>query len=557
LRKILGASIGSCVHVAGIMNFLNIARSLGFETKFSGQAIDIAGLKVQIEKYDPEIIAVSYRLSPESAAGLFSDLNDFIVKVFKQKTFILGTTKPVADVLMKTGTIRVFDRVFTGGEPADDVENYLTGKKLQLSGIKIPPQTLTERISFKKPWPLLRHHFGRPSLEETIKGIKKISKSGLIEIVSIGPDQNAQEFFFKPEKMNRLQDGAGGVPVRSTQDFRKLYAASRCGNYPLMRCYSGTNEVLKFARVLLETINNAWCAVPLCWYNEIDARSERKLEDSIKENQQVMKWHAQRGIPVEVNESHQWSLRYATDAIAVATAYLAAYNAKKMGVKTYVSQYMFNTPPETSFAMDLAKMLAKIELVESLHDDNFYSIRESRTGLFSMPANLNKGKGQLGSSTLLQMQIEPSIVHVVAYCESSYAAKPDDIIQSSEIVLKAIENYLNGCPDMKADSTVQGRKKVLIDDAMQIIRKIKSIDIKNQFEDPLTAPEIIGAAVRTGIMDAPQLAGASGACGKLKTLFINGANMPVDDCGGVITEEERLSSLLITLCAPGKKILFL
>jgi hypothetical protein len=543
LRIILGAAIGSCVHVAGIMGFLNIARTCGFETKFSGSAVDIAGLKVYIEKYDPEIIAVSYRLSPESAAGLFNDLNDNVVKVFKQKTFILGTTKPVADVLLEAGILKIFDKVFTGGEPPEDVENYLTGKKLQLSGIKIPPQTLTERIGFKKPWPILRHHFGRPTIEETIKGIKKIAKSGLIDVVSIGPDQNAQEFFFKPEKMNHLQDGAGGVPVRSAQDLIKLYIASRSGNYPLMRCYSGTNDILKFARVLLETINNAWCAVPLCWYNEIDARSERKLEDAIKENQQVMKWHAVEGIPVEVNESHQWSLRYTTDAIAVATAYLAAYNAKKMGVKTYVSQYMFNTPRETSFTMDLAKMLAKIELIESLHDDNFYSIREARTGLFSMPANLNKGKGQLGSSTLLQMQIDPSIVHVVAYCESSHAAKPDDITQSSEIVMKTIENYLNGCPDMKSDSAVRARKKVLIDDAMRIIRKIKSLDRSSRFEDPLTAPPVIGAAVRCGILDAPQLEGASGACGKLKTLFINGANMPVDECGRIITEAERLKSL--------------
>jgi len=214
-----------------------------------------------------------------------------------------------------------------------------------------------------------------------------------------------------------------------------------------------------------------------------------------------------------------------------------------MGVNVYVSQYMFNTPRETSFTMDLAKMLAKIELIESLHDNSFVSIREARTGLFSMPANLNKGKGQLGSSTILQMQIEPSIVHVVAYCESSYAAKPDDIIQSSDIVLKAIENYLNGCPDMKADIAVQNRKKVLIEDAMQIIRKIKSLDTDNKFADPLTAPEIIGASIRYGILDAPQLAGASGACGKLKTLFINGANMPVDGCGRAITEEERLKNL--------------
>ncbi len=543
MRKILGAAVGSCVHVAGIMSFLNIARSCGFETKFFGQAIDIAELKNQIEKYDPEIVALSYRLSPESALGLFNGFNDSVVKVFREKTFILGTTKPVADILSEAGILKLFDRVFTGGEPQEDVENYLTGKKLQLSGIKIPPQTLTKRISFKKPWPLLRHHFGRPTLEETIKGIKKISKSGLIDVVSIGPDQNAQEFFFKPEKMNRLQDGAGGVPVRGPEDFRKLYAASRCGNYPLMRCYSGTNDILKFAGILLETINNAWCAVPLCWYSEIDARSERKLEDAVRENQLVMKWHGQEGIPVEVNESHQWSLRYTTDAIAVAAAYLAAYNAKKMGVRTYVSQYMFNTPRETSFTMDLAKMLAKIELIESLHDDNFYSIRESRTGLFSMPANLNKGKGQLGSSTLLQMQIEPSIVHVVAYCESSYAAKPDDITQSSEIVIKAIENYLNGCPDMKADSNVRDRKKALINDAMLIIGKIKSLDKGCRFEDPLTEPEIIGAAVRCGILDAPQLAGASGACGKLKTMFVNGANVPVDDCGNTLTEYERLRSL--------------
>ena len=195
MRKILGAAIGSCVHVAGIMSFLNIAHTCGFEIKFSGQAVDIAGLKIEIEKYDPEIIAVSYRLSPESAAGLFTDLDNLIVKVFKDKTFILGTTKPVADILSEAGILKVFDRVFTGGEPPEDVENYLTGKKLQLSGIKIPPQTLTERINFKKPWPLLRHHFGRPTLEETIKGIKKISKSGLIDVISIGPDQNAQEFF--------------------------------------------------------------------------------------------------------------------------------------------------------------------------------------------------------------------------------------------------------------------------------------------------------------------------------------------------------------------------
>ena len=44
-----------------------------------------------------------------------------------------------------------------------------------------------------------------------------------------------------------------------------------------------------------------------------------------------MKWHGDRNIPVEVNGSHHWSLRDAHDAIGVATAFLAAYNAKRWG----------------------------------------------------------------------------------------------------------------------------------------------------------------------------------------------------------------------------------
>ncbi|HEY5500520.1 MAG TPA: hypothetical protein VIK09_00895, partial [Candidatus Humimicrobiaceae bacterium] len=290
-------------------------------------------------------------------------------------------------------------------------------------------------------------------------------------------------------------------------------------------------------------INNAWCAVPLCWYNELDNRSNRTLEESIYENQSVMAWHAQRDIPVEVNESHHWSLRYSSDSIAVAAAYLAAYNAKKMGVKNYVSQYMFNTPPETSFTMDLAKMLAKIHLIESLHDDKFISWRETRTGLYSMSGDFNKNKGQLASSTLLQMQIKPAIIHVVAYCESEYAAKPQDIIESSLMVSKVIENCLSGCPDMKPDSGVLKRMQELTDDALLIINRIKLLDYENKFEDPLTSPEIIGMAIRTGILDAPHLKGVKAAFGKSHTRFFNGANFAVDKNNVILSEESRLESL--------------
>ncbi|MDZ7837279.1 MAG: hypothetical protein U5N58_04605 [Actinomycetota bacterium] len=57
---------------------------------------------------------------------------------------------------------------------------------------------------------------------------------------------------------------------------------------------------VRMAQVLKDTINNAWCAVPLCWYSELDNRSHRKLQQAIEENQKVMAWHGQRDIPVEV-----------------------------------------------------------------------------------------------------------------------------------------------------------------------------------------------------------------------------------------------------------------
>jgi hypothetical protein len=482
-------------------------------------------------------------LSPESALPLFEELKEKLGGKLKEKKveLMLGCTKPVGEVGRKLG---IFDVIFTGEESIEDIESYLSKKKIS-TGSSIPPDNLLERLRYKKPFPLIRHHFGRPTLGETIEGIKKIASSGLLDVISIGPDQNTQEFFFHPEKMNRSQDGAGGVPLRSIDDFKSLYEASRTGNYPLMRCYSGTNDIIKLAEILQEAIKNAWCAVPLCWYNELDNRSERKLEESIAENQAVMKWHADRDIPVEVNESHHWSLRYSPDSVAVAAAFIAAYNAKRMGVKTYISQYMFNTPAETSFTMDLAKMLAKIELIESLHDENFTTLRQTRSGLYSYSTDFDKSRGQLASSVMLQMQVSPDIVHVVAYCEADHAAKPEDIIKSVKIASKVIDNCLYGCPDMKLDKKVRQRKEQLILDAGLIIEKIKMLDNKKEFEDPLVSPKIISKAIKKGILDAPHLCGVKAANGTIRTMFVDGMITVIDENGRPVTEKERLDRIKI------------
>ncbi|NQV17487.1 MAG: methionine synthase [Armatimonadetes bacterium] len=533
--KIIGGAIGKDIHIAGILNFFAMVKSLGWDTCYLGPANSISTLISNIKKINPDIIAISYRLSPETAEELLLQLKAAIEKAgFTNKKYIFGGTPSTAEIAEKTG---IFDKIFTGGESKEEIIKYLTGKDLKTT--RKFPDNLIDRIKWKRP--ILRHHFGLPSLEQTISGAKEIAEAGILDVISIGPDQDAQEYFFHPELQISERKGDGGVPIRTPEDLKRIYKASRCGNYPLVRCYSGTNDLIKMAEMYIETINNAWCAVPLMWYNVLDKRSKRLLKDSITENQKLMKWHAERGIPVEVNESHHWSLRRAPDVIAVAMAYIAACNARQMGVKNYVSQYMFNTPGETSPKMDLAKMLAKIELIEALHDDNFKSFRQVRSGLLSFPPDLDMARGQLVSSIYLAMNLDPDIVHVVGYCEGSYIAKPKDIIESCKMVQQIIRNYKMGVPDMSLDPDVQARKDKLKEEAFLLIDVIKSLEIS---KDPLTDPIILCKAVEIGLLDAPDLKGNKYAKGEVCTKMINGACYAINPkTKEPIYEKERVNCI--------------
>ena len=208
---------------------------------------------------------------------------------------------------------------------------------------------------------MIRHHFGLPTLEATCRGIEQIAEAQVLDVISLGIDQDAQENFFHPERQDPRRTGAGGVPVRTAEDYRALYAASRRGNYPLLRTYSGTDDFIRLAEMYIETINIAWCAIPLFWFNQMDGRGPWDLEGSIREHQQVMTWYGQHDIPVELNEPHHWGMRDAPDVVFVVAAYLSAYNARAFGVKDYIAQLMFNSPPGLSDAMDLAKMLAVLD----------------------------------------------------------------------------------------------------------------------------------------------------------------------------------------------------
>ncbi len=303
-------------------------------------------------------MAVGYRLTPENCRSLLRDLSARVAASGEgQRGWLFGGTEPCVAVARETG---LFQATFASGASRQAVVAFLRGEQAETGPGTPPPQTLVERIRWKAPYPLLRHHFGRPTVAETVAGVVEIAAAECLDVLSLGTDQNAQEHFFRPEAMDPGAHGAGGVPVRSETDLVMIHAHTRLGNYPLLRCYSGTRDTMQWAPMLARSINNAWCAIPLFWYTQLDGRSPRPLREAIPETQALMRWHAQHGIPVEMNESHHWSLRDAPDVVAVVAAYLAAYNARSAGVRDYVQQLMFNNPPNTSPAMDLGKMLAKL-----------------------------------------------------------------------------------------------------------------------------------------------------------------------------------------------------
>ena len=516
---VIGASLGNCVHVAGVVHFLNLAEDEGYETIFLGPAVSVGTVLENVEKHKPVMMGLSYRLTPENGVTIVRELIEKSAGLKHKPIWIFGGTAPVSE---KIRELNFFDVIFDGTDDIDDSITFLRTKKLpEKSGAELYATDLIGRLKQKSPYPLLRHHFGLPSFDETESGIAEIAESRVLDIISLGIDQNTQQFFFRPDDRIPQLDGAGGVPVYDSAGFEKLKAASGRGNYPLMRCYSGTADVIPLAEVLNETIGNAWCAVPLCWYNEIDGRGDRAIEDSIREAQGLMAFHGKLGIPVELNEPHHWGLRDAHDVISAAASYISAYNAKKYGVKDYISQYMFNIPNSMSFSMDLAKVLAQIELTESLADKNFRIYRQTRAGLPFLSGDSEVAKGQLAATTSLQMNVRPHIIHVVGYSEAIFAATPEVVIESCKIVRGVVRSCLNGNADATNDSRIKQRRDEIISEARYLLDFIKR-EYAAVSDDPLADADVLADCIKRGILDAPHIVKNEKFRGTLQTRVIDG-----------------------------------
>ena len=540
-KTVVACALGECVHVAGVMNFLRLAEQAGWHTVFLGPATPIEEAIRAAEENDADMLAVSYRLTPETGERLlaqFAESADHLRE--RGMRFAFGGTPPIAE---RAKALGFFQAVFDGSQTYEETLAFLKGEKFSQKTASDYPATLIERIHWKTPYPLLRHHFGLPNIPDTLAGIQKIADARILDIISLGIDQDAQENFFHPERQDARRTGAGGVPVRSAQDYRDLYQASRTGNFPLLRTYSGTDDFIRLAEMYVDTIHNAWAAIPLYWFNRMDRRGPWDLKGSIIEHQKVMTWYGAHGIPVELNEPHHWGMRDAPDVIFVTAAYLAAYNARAFGVQDYIAQMMFNSPPGTSDAMDLAKMAAAMEMTRELESQHFRIWQQTRTGLLSYPLEDAAARAHLAASIYVQMAMKPDIVHVVGHTEAHHAATVDDIIEACRMARRSIENALAGQPDMLADPAIQERKHVLIHEARVTLQAIQNLGA-DKVDDPLVDPDILTQAVEKGILDAPHLKNNPFARGIICTRIINGACEVVNEQGSKITEMERLSDFI-------------
>ena len=542
MKTVVAGALGECVHVAGVSNFLRLAESAGWRTIFLGPAVPIETFIEVARREKADLVGVSYRLTPETGERLIAEFAEAAADLHNQGVrFSFGGTPPVCRKV--EALVGFFETIYDGSESREDILSYLRGEDISSTGESAYPQSTIERIHWKHPFPLLRHHFGLPTIQATIDGISEIAEAKALDVISLGIDQDAQANFFHPERQNPRSTGAGGVPVRSAEDYRLLYQASRTGNFPLMRTYSGTDDFIRLAEMYVETINIAWCAIPLFWFNLMDGRGPLTVEESIREHQKVMSWYGGRNIPVELNEPHHWGMRDASDVVFVASAYLAACNAKAFGVKDYIAQLMFNSPPNLSDAMDLAKMLAILEMIAPLEDDNFHVWRQTRTGLLSYPLEDNAARAHLATSIYLQMALKPHIIHIVGHTEADHAATSEDVIAASLAARRSIENALAGQADMTVDPWIQARKNNLIEQTQITLEAIKAISLAGS-DDPLTDPPTLTKAVNLGILDAPQLKNNSFAAGKISTRILQGASETIDELGNLISEQERLKDFL-------------
>lgn len=379
------------------------------------------------------------------------------------------------------------------GKKIIDSQNYLSYKPQDRSKYLeygTNKDTINKRIesNIKDNFePLIRAHVGpysskltrMESVNEFMSWAKTLAQTGFLDILSIGSSQLTQSNFGEDweDKTN-----GGGVPVNSPEEYRMIWEASR----PLLvRTYAGTKDIPHLARMYEETLNICWHALSLWWFNKLDERGPYDVYTNLKQHIETIKFIAKSNKPFEANVSHHFAFRGADDTTYIASAYLAAKLAKKLGIRTFILQNMLNTPRFTWGIQDLAKSRAMIKLIKSLEDSNFRVLLQPRAGLDYFKPDLYEARIQLSAVTALMDDIDPynemspPIIHVVSYSEASHLATPDIINESIQITQHSLQKYRElreqgKIEDMSKNYDVNERAIELYNSAIKIIEAIES-----------------------------------------------------------------------------------
>ncbi len=308
--------------------------------------------------------------------------------------------------------------------------------------------------------PLTRLHVG-PYHQERLKALedfkdwcKELAESKHLDILSIGSSQLTQSRF--NENWGDSANG-GGVPIQNELEYDAIYDASRP---MLVRTYSGTNHVDDLAHVHERSLNIAWHALSLWWFNQLDGRGPNDLLTNLKQSVKALDFIADTKKPYEPNTPHHFAFRGADDVTYILSAVLAARLAKKHGVQDFILQVMLNTPRYTWGITDIAKARAILELIKPLEGKDFNVMLQPRAGLDFFSPDEKKAKQQLAMVSMLMDDIEPEvknsppIVHVVSYSEALYMANPKVMNESIQITCSAIDYYRKQKQEQKIDCTV-------------------------------------------------------------------------------------------------------
>ncbi len=563
----LGGTLGGDPHTEGLFKAARIAKRAGFEAHILSPTEQEEGIRQWLLTHDPVFVGLSYRLTPAVGIRLLSDLLRRLEReglllrangqprriafaglpeTLRQAREAAGSLPCPLFLISQSGHARdraaqVLDFLDVADRTRADVMRQLEAELFppmipvldQLAEAVVssdyhaePPLPLpSEEARTSLPArmresrrPLLRTHFGLPgeSITPTVAGIREIAAARVVDEISLGSSDLSQRYFGKPDLFRQYKND-GGVPYATADDLVALFDATRCGNFPAIKPYSHVIDLVPFIGTCLKCghLIGAHQAVPLFWFNELDGRGPTPVKESIREHLQAVRVLAEHGIPVEMNDPNQWSSRWAHDALIVTDYALIAAVMAQAGVRDMLIQMQVNKPSETGDYADLAKMLAGLDCIGAIRQGQSAPPavwRETRTGIESMPPDPDQARRQLARSTLLQMLLSPDMIHLVSFCEADHAATPSDIIESSQLVRRAVRLFQLHTPDLRPflnAPAVQDRRHHLAEEAQVVLEAIAALHPAyakqplSRLAPLLADPDVLHAALARGYLSAP------------------------------------------------------